>query len=132
MTSTEPNGLLDGDLEEERAGAMGHGPGVLRISVIDDPPGIAVEGDVDVVTVQEFDEAVAAALINFAGDVQIDLSGVAFIDLEGLRILMKASRSMAAEGRKLVLVKLAPHLQDVLRIVGWAETLTVTENGEDE
>jgi anti-anti-sigma factor len=131
LTSTQPNGLLNGDLEEVRTAAMGQGPGALRISVINDPPGIAVEGDVDIVTVKAFDEAVAAALTESPGDVQINLSGVGFIDLDGLRILVKASRTMAAEGRKLVLVNLAPHLQEVLRIVGWSEELAVTEKGED-
>lgn len=111
---------------------MGHGPGALRITVIDDPPGIAVEGDVDTLTIEAFNEAVAAAMVGSPGDVQIDLSRVGFIDLEGLRTLVKASRTMAAEGRKLVLIKLAPHLHDVLRIVGWSEALTVAENGEDE
>jgi anti-anti-sigma factor len=110
---------------------MGQRPGGLRITVLDDLSGIAVAGDVDVVTMSEFCDAVAAAVERFAGDVHVDLSGLGFIDLEGLRTLVRASHALAEKGRKLVIISLPPHLREVLRIVGWSESLTVSGDSED-
>lgn len=111
---------------------MGHRPGALRITVIDDPPGIAIAGDVDAVTIAEFSEAVSAAVGQFPGDLHIDLADIGFIDLEGLRILVRASRTLAAEGRKLVLVSAPPYVREVLRVVGWSESFTASGNSEDD
>lgn len=107
---------------------MDQGPDALRITVTDDPPGIAVVGDVDVVSIKAFDWAVTTALESSSGSVHVDLGGVGFIDLEGLRVLLKASRTLAKGGRQLVIIGLAPHLREVLRIVGWSEAIAVEDD----
>lgn len=105
-----------------------HVPGILRLTVLTDPSGIAVEGDVDVRTFETFNRAVVAAVEASPGDVHIDLTRLGFIDLDGLRVLVAASSTLSQRGSTLRLHGMPAHLRDVLRIVGWAETLGVSRN----
>jgi anti-anti-sigma factor len=111
---------------------MGQRPGALRVTVIQDPPGIAVAGDIDFVTIEEFEQAIRGAIAQFPDDVHVDLGDVEFMDLEGLRTLVHASHTLAEAGRKLVVERMSSHLREVLRIVAWSETMTDIANGEDQ
>jgi anti-anti-sigma factor len=94
----------------------------LRISELSSQPGLAVEGDVDFRGLDEFAAAVARAVAEHPGDIYIDLSKLTFIEVSGMRVLADASRQLASENRKLVLLELAPHLHPVLRVVGWYDS----------
>jgi anti-anti-sigma factor len=52
------------------------------------------------------------------GDVHLDLSGVVFCDVEGLRALVSAAEDLC-DGRRLVIEGLPAQLRKVLRLVGW-------------
>lgn len=106
-------------------------PGALRITVSQDPPGIAVAGDIDFASVKEFDGALQKAITEFPGDFHVDLSQVEFIDLEGLRTLVQASQAVGEEGRQLIVTQMPSHLREVLRIVAWSETITHIDNRKD-
>jgi anti-anti-sigma factor len=93
----------------------------LRITIITDPPGLAIAGDVDFRSLDEFTTAVSHAVDTYRGDIHLDLSQVAFIEVSGMRVLADVSRRLAQENRRLVLKDLAPHLRPVLQVVGWSQ-----------
>lgn len=104
---------------EERAADE---PGVLRITTLPDGAGVAVEGDVDFRSMEKFAQAVAEAIEASPGDVLVDLSGLDFIEVSGMRVLGDAARHLEGRDRRLVLRGLAPHLRPVLRVMGWYDS----------
>jgi anti-anti-sigma regulatory factor len=86
----------------------------LRTAMIDDPPGLAVAG--------ELDEHSYGALVDELGlaargrdEVRIDLSAVEYCDLAGLRAIVLLTEG----GRRVVLQGVSTQLQTILGIVGW-------------
>ena len=65
---------------------------------------LVVRGELDVATVPELREQVAAALTHAPGLLYIDLSSAAFIDSTGCRELVRAAKSGAAAGVLVALV----------------------------
>ena len=93
----------------------------LRITTIANPPGLAIAGDVDFRSLDEFTTAVSHAVDTYRGDIHLDLSQLEFIEVSGMRVLADVSRRLAQENRRLVLKDLAPHLRPVLQVVGWSQ-----------
>ncbi|WP_413760769.1 MEDS domain-containing protein [Streptomyces sp. MMBL 11-3] len=92
----------------------------------DGQPSLRVIGDVD----HHCAPALAAALegaLDRPGDIVVDMSGLQFIDLAGVRALVRTAERLPA-GRHLHVVDLEPMLGHVLHVVGWDQvpTLTVT------
>jgi|SRR5580700_7529897 hypothetical protein len=102
--------------------------GVLRITNTDDPPGVAIAGEIDESTY----DGLIGALGRFAHgptEVHVSMGGVSYCDLAGLRaIVCVTGAGGGADGRgdggtrRLVLHELPPQLASVLRIVGWDST----------
>ncbi|MET9511746.1 STAS domain-containing protein [Streptomyces flavidovirens] len=92
----------------------------LRVLRTYRPDGLRFEGVVDALGHPHLRTALHA-LDQADGDVQLDLAGLEFLDLGGLRLLMAFARSRAA-GSQVELVGLAPHLREVISLVGWDET----------
>jgi len=94
--------------------------GVLRISRTVRPPGLALAGEID--------ESTYAALVRVLDDVtrdqrevHIDLAGVAYCDLAGLRAIVRLTAGRA-DGRLVQLHDVPPPLRAVLEIIGWDST----------
>lgn len=94
--------------------------GLLRIARTDIPPGLRVAGEVDHNNTPAFGEVLAAAT-HTGGDVHVDLAGLEFINVEGLRLLMSAAAQVSPSGA-LVLEALPPHLFRVIHLAGWDAT----------
>ncbi len=94
--------------------------GVLRITWHRDVNGFRVEGTVDVGSRSGLAAALATAQQS-SGDILVDLSGLDFIDMDGLRLLVRAARSLTP-GRSLVLQRVPPYLRELLRVVNWEQT----------
>jgi ABC-type transporter Mla MlaB component len=92
----------------------------LRITPTYRPRGMRVVGTVDRTTC----DGLAAALRRWAasepGDIHLDMSGLQFIDIAGLRALVNVARDL--ERRTLHLDNLAPMLSTVVGLAGWADT----------
>jgi anti-anti-sigma factor len=92
----------------------------LCITRIRKPPGLRIEGVVDVHTHRHL--RTALEMIEATdGDVQLELSRLEFLDLGGLRMLIGFARTRD-EGHHVELAGLAPHLRNVIALVGWDET----------
>jgi anti-anti-sigma regulatory factor len=92
---------------------------VLRISRADGVPGLIIAGEIDESSYRLLVQGLAA--LNPRGDVHIDLSGVEFCDLAGLRAIVcvtEASGGDSAPGQ-LTLHAVPERLLRILGILGW-------------
>jgi ABC-type transporter Mla MlaB component len=103
--------------------------GVLRITNTDDPPGLAIAGEIDEST---YDGLVGALgkVAHGPAEVHVSLGGVSYCDLAGLRAIVcvtgadhgSTGRNADGDTRRVVLHEVPPQLATVLRIVGWDST----------
>ncbi|WP_169806783.1 STAS domain-containing protein [Actinomadura macra] len=95
---------------------------LLRIASASGSPWLRLTGDVDVSNAPDLARALRAADARSPGDVHLDLSGVDFIDVAGLRAITKAARALDDRERVLVLHSVTPHLDKLVRLIGWDAT----------
>jgi anti-anti-sigma regulatory factor len=93
----------------------------LRIVRTFCPRGLRVEGVVDTTTSGALGSALAQAASWSGGDVHLDLAGLEFIDVAGVRMIVGTARSLAGD-RHLVVEHLAAGLRKVFGVVGWDNT----------
>ena len=91
----------------------------LRITKAHDQPGLIIAGDVDESGYPLLLESLAA--LDHHGDIHIDLGGVEFCDLAGLRAIVCAGRpgEDASPGRPVCLHAVPPRLRKIMQILGW-------------
>ena len=100
--------------------------GGLRIDVGDEPGGavLAFVGDLDLAGVAAADAAIRDAMAR-PGDLTIDLSGLAFIGSEGIRVVLRARERADADARGLRVVAGDGAARRLIDILGLAERLGV-------
>ena len=100
--------------------------GGLRIDAGDDPGGarLSFVGDLDLAGVAAADAAIRDAMAR-PGDLTIDLSGLAFIGSEGIRVVLRARERADAEGRALRVVPGEGAARRLIEILGLADQLGV-------
>jgi len=91
---------------------------LLTITRIVDPPRLRFHGDIDASNLEAVAEALTVAIVG-ARDLDLDLSGVAFCDLGGLRAIVRAADGLEPS-RRLVLRGTPSRLRHVFDMVGWA------------
>jgi anti-anti-sigma factor len=94
--------------------------GVLRVSRAGSPPVVVIAGEIDE---SNYSGLVGALdmLSNGQGEIHVDLGGVEFCDLAGLRAIVRlAETGRPSRGRpRLVLHAVPAQVRRVLQIVGW-------------
>lgn len=102
----------------------------LRIVPTYSPRGLRVHGTVDELSAAPFAEALAHTAQWPEPVVVIDFAELRFIDVAGIRTLVRAAEALPP-GRTLQVRNLTPTLRNVLRIVGWDTTpgLTIGDPG---
>ena len=83
------------------------------------PDGLRITGVIDAFNVDSFARSLDSSLAG-EGDLHVDLSRLEFSDVSGIRALVAAAERLDGR-RRLVLEGLAPQLQTVMTVVGWAE-----------
>jgi anti-sigma B factor antagonist len=86
----------------------------LEITPLGDKPGLALAGELDLITAPALDEAVRDLPAN--GPVTLDLSQLTFIDSSGLRAIAEISRNLNGGG-PLILANPSGLIRRVLTIV---------------
>ncbi|MEU4239659.1 STAS domain-containing protein [Actinoplanes sp. NPDC026619] len=86
---------------------------------------IQARGDIDQASVTELREALAEGVARTRGAIELDLSGATFFCCGAVAALMSARETSAG---RLTLVGAAPVVNEVLRLVGLAETFGITGN----
>ncbi|WP_158558051.1 STAS domain-containing protein [Spongiactinospora gelatinilytica] len=91
---------------------------LLRITPLADRVGLRIEGEIDYATLPALRRALAAM---GGGSFIVDLSGLAFIDVGGLRALVTTAAALHDGGSGHVLtLRSAPwHVQRLLNLTGW-------------
>lgn len=101
--------------------------GPLTITVSHCPPTLGLRGDVDILTVSHATRALETLAIEGAGDVIVDLTGLEFMGIEGLRLLCETARSFSG-GRRLIVNGTPLHLSRVCALIGWDQTPNLVLN----
>ena len=86
--------------------------------------GFAVAGEIDAHTAPAITDAVASSRLD---SLEIDLSGVEFVDSSGLRALIEAHQQFEANGGSLTLVRPSAVVARLFDISGVGEYLNVSE-----
>ena len=93
--------------------------GILRITPTASPAGLAIAGEIDEATYP----ALVTSLHELADgyqDVHLDLSGVSYCDLAGLRAIVRlADDGPQGQARQVRLHNVPQHIRAVLAIIGW-------------
>ncbi len=97
--------------------------GLLRITLTRRPPGVRLEGEIDMTNAPAVRRALAAVIESHPdlADLHVDLERLEFIDVEGLRLLVDTARKLAG-GRRLVLRATPPYLSTMLSLANWEQT----------
>jgi ABC-type transporter Mla MlaB component len=102
----------------------------LRITPVNGVPGLVIAGEIDESSYPRLVQGLAA--LNPRGDVHIDLSGVEFCDLAGLRAIVCVTEADAGDpaAGHLTLHAVPDRLRRILQILGWDEMPGVGFTGE--
>jgi anti-anti-sigma factor len=90
---------------------------LLRITRTFDRPGLRLSGEIDASNAASVAGVVAAGPAD-GSDVHLDVSGVSFCDVDGIRVFVSRAEAL---GRRVVLRGLSPDLERVMRLVGWID-----------
>jgi anti-anti-sigma factor len=114
-TRSPPDGLpAPGPVER----SVVHDDGVLRICR-SGAGRFEVAGDIDAATAPAL-AAVLSSALGAGDDLEVDLGGILFCDLTGVRTLLRFAESLPA-GVPLALLGIPSHLLKVMRAAGWEE-----------
>jgi anti-anti-sigma regulatory factor len=91
--------------------------GVLRITRSHFPPGLRLAGELDAAREKPFLDALASAG-EAASELHLDFTGVRFLDLGTLRLLVTHALRTSPE-RRLVLDNLPPDVAGLIETIGW-------------
>jgi anti-sigma B factor antagonist len=100
-----------------------HTPWSIDVRTVDGGTQLILRGELDAATAVELGQHVAASP---AGDVQLDLGGVTFMDSSGLAAILESHRRLAAHDRRLVLTHTSTAVQRVLELSGVAAHLDLS------
>lgn len=95
--------------------------GALQIHRIANPPGMAMRGEIDETCYPGLVSAIEQVTRD-TGDIHVDLTHVTYCDLAGLWAIVRMTRSHPYGSRRVVLHRLPPRLEHILRVIGWAAT----------
>jgi len=101
--------------------------GQLRITRLGDQPWLVVAGEIDEYSYKSLIR-VLASVARDASEIHIDLADVEYCDVAGLRafVVLAAAPCRDQAGPRVVLHQVPSHLVNVLHILGWDATSSLT------
>jgi anti-anti-sigma factor len=94
---------------------------LLRIAPLADRAGLRVEGELDYSTLPALTRELASMASGGAGFC-VDLNGLAFIDIAGLRVLVATAAALHSDHHVLTLRSAPPQVRRLLDLTGWHHT----------
>ena len=94
------------------------------------PGCLKVRGEIDLASSRDLRQRLEAELDEPAREVEVDLSGVDFIDSNGLHTLIHAHQYATDRGSQLVVVAPSSAVRRVLELTGCDKILTITSSQE--
>lgn len=101
---------------------------IHRNEVSDSWTAIAVEGEVDLATVEELNAAIQGVLDGDDGNLVVDLTSTAFMDSTGLKCLIMADRSFADKGRSFALAVHGGPISRLIDLSGVGATMRIVDS----
>lgn len=101
---------------------------LVTVTRVYDPVGLRVAGDIDMTNACAWQSVVAAAA-NGHREVHVDLSSLGFIDVQGVRALVRAADGIT-DGGQLVVDSPPAEFVRVLRLLGWDQSTNLLVAGE--
>lgn len=93
---------------------------------------VKFKGEFDKAGFNEVQDDLASCVKNFSGKYLVfDLSGLRFINSEGIGYLMEVHTHLVQRDRKLVIVGLNTHVADVFKTIGIADVVVVKPSLDD-
>jgi anti-sigma B factor antagonist len=107
--------------------------GVLRVGRTSDAGVITLTftGDLDIATLVEAEDAVAAAERAAPDVLVVDLSGLGFLDSSGVRLVLQAEARARAAGRRVAVVLGTGRALRLFEVLGLLARLEVVEGPDD-
>jgi anti-anti-sigma factor len=106
----------------------------LTVTSTAHPVGLRFVGAVDATNVDAVKDLLSATLQRYPGtELHVDVSGLEFADVSGIRALVTAAQS-ADDSRRFVLYGMAPLMTRVMDAVGWTDlpALNISHNAFPE
>nr|WP_296068022.1 STAS domain-containing protein [uncultured Actinoplanes sp.] len=100
----------------------------IEITALTRPTGIRVAGEVDMAT-QPVWEVALDVMCGAPDDTVVDMAGLTFIDVGGLRALARAALSLRSRGRRVSLYGVRPAIRRLIDVLGWTELFTFPHIG---
>jgi anti-anti-sigma factor len=103
----------------------------LVVSLTTSPRGLSFAGEIDASNSHAVSAAITTAQVPDQ-DIHVDVEGLVFCDISGIRAFVTAAENLP-EGRRLLLHGMPAMLETVIKVVGWNRlpTLVVCECGSD-
>lgn len=86
---------------------------------------ISVAGDVEMITIKTFKQKLLEVGQNMDKDIDVDLSGVDYIDSSGVGVLISLLKIQKKKGKNLFLSKLSPRVQQIFKLSSLAEVFNI-------
>lgn len=103
----------------------------MEVSTLDDGTKLVkLTGKMDIQGTGQIEDAFTIQTASKKAGVIVDLSQVAFIASYGMRILVSNAKSLAGRGGKMVLLKPAPMVKDVLSSAGIDQLIPIYDELE--
>jgi anti-sigma B factor antagonist len=95
--------------------------------MVGQPPGVSIEGRIDIDTSDAMRRTIADALRSMPPAVKLDLSGVTYLDTSGVATLLEATRIARQQGTRLVLHGLTGQPRELLHFSQIDHMLDIAE-----
>ena len=108
-------------------------PGRFEVveAALEQAPGVAVRGEIDIATVSALERALDTAIRTSRGAFVLDLSDVEFVDSSGLHALLRARALLGREDRALAVVCPPGPVRRLFDVAGIADLLFLYASRED-
>lgn len=89
---------------------------------------LTVSGRIDAITAPSLEAELKSAAAKGGAAVVVDFADVDYVSSAGLRALLVGAKSLAGQGRKLVIARVRDDVLDVIRLTGFDRILTISDD----
>jgi len=97
----------------------------VDIKELDGKTVVAITGELDTFTSEEFQKALAPLMEKEGLHVELDMAGVDYIASKGLRVILALAQSIMPSGGKLTVINLTPAVRMVFDMSGFSSMFAV-------
>jgi anti-anti-sigma factor len=98
----------------------------LKITAVAEPTGLRLTGEIDLATTADLEIALEP-LLGAGDNVVLDLGGLTFIDVIGMRLLARTALHLRSVGLQLRLLRASDQVQLLSGLLGWADLLGLSQ-----